>query len=126
MLRTFLLAGTGGAIGSVMRYGITLLLPRATDASFPAATLLINLLGSLAIGLLAGCAVRNAWLSGPGWALLAVGVCGGFTTFSAFALDSVRLLQHGAALTAIIYNTVSIVLGITLCYAGYYFSSSFS
>lgn len=80
---------------------------------------MINLTGSFIIGLLAGITVRNAWMAGTGWPLLAVGVCGGFTTFSAFSLEALRLFQEGAVITALIYLVASVVSGIALCYAGY-------
>src|SRR6186997_1541559 len=106
----------------MLRYGISLLTLRITVVAFPVATLAVNLLGCLAIGLLAGTATRNAWFSGDGWMLLAAGLCGGFTTFSAFALDNLKLLQTGANVTAIIYTGLSIIGGLFLCLAGFYLS----
>jgi len=119
MIRSFLLIGLGGAAGSMARYAVSLLLPKASTASFPIATLLVNLLGCLVIGLLAGCALRNNWMMHTGWALLATGLCGGFTTFSAFALDGLKLMESSAILTAIIYATISVAIGMMLCYVGY-------
>jgi fluoride exporter len=118
MLRNFLLVGAGGALGSILRYAVASLLPRI-GRGFPWATFTVNLAGCFIIGILAGLAPRSAWLSGSGWALLATGLCGGFTTFSAFALDGIKLFQSGANLSAITYIVMSLVLGILLCYAGY-------
>jgi fluoride exporter len=118
MLRDFLLVAAGGAFGSMLRYGIALALPR-TGREFPWATLSVNLIGCFLIGILAGLLPRNSWMSGAGWALMGTGICGGFTTFSAFALDGIKLFQSGAALTAILYIIVSVGIGILLCYLGY-------
>jgi CrcB protein len=118
MLRDFLLVGAGGALGSILRYAIMLLLPR-TGQGVPWATLSVNLIGCFCIGLFAGLLPRNAWVSGIGWTFLVTGLCGGFTTFSAFALDGIKLLQAGAHLTALSYIVVSIIFGIVLCYAGF-------
>ena len=126
MIRTFLLVGLGGAVGSMARYAITLLMPKASTGSFPTATLLVNLSGCLLIGLLAGVTVRSTWMTHTGWALLATGLCGGFTTFSAFALDGLKLMESGATTTALIYAVLSVALGMVLCYFGYYLTSSYT
>lgn len=118
MFKNFLLVGAGGAIGSMLRYAFTVLLPRS-ERGFPWATVSINLIGCLLIGLLTGLALRYHWLTNAGWALLAIGLCGGFTTFSAFALDTVKLFQEGAQFTAVLYTVISTVAGIILCYLGY-------
>lgn len=118
MLRTFLLVGAGGAAGSMLRFALVLMLPRP-GRSFPWATLSVNLIGCLLMGLLAGLVPRYQWMNNTGWALLATGLCGGFTTFSAFALDNVKLFQSGAGVEAVAYTLVSLICGIILCYAGY-------
>ena len=124
MLRTFLLVGVGGAAGSMARYATTLLLTRASANAFPAATMLVNLMGCLLIGVLAGWAERSVLLNNAGWALLATGFCGGFTTFSAFALDNMKLQQGGASGTALVYSMISIVGGMLLCYIGYHLATT--
>lgn len=118
MLRNFLLVGAGGAVGSILRYALALMLPRA-GKGFPWATLSVNLIGCLLIGLLAGMTPRNNWMFHTGWVLLATGLCGGFTTYSAFALDNVKLFEAGGSITALAYTLVSLVGGIILCYLGY-------
>ena len=118
MLRNFLLVGVGGAAGSALRYAIALMLPRA-GRGFPWATLSVNLIGCLLIGLLSGLTPRNHWMFQTGWVLLATGVCGGFTTYSAFALDNVKLFEAGGSLVALTYTLISLVFGIILCYVGH-------
>lgn len=114
----FLLVAIGGAVGSVLRYGAGLWLKPAPGAPFPTATLLINLFGSFLIGLIAGIAARNAWMAGAGWLLLATGLCGGFTTFSAFSLEGLRMLQSGHLLFALLYLGGSVIGGLALCALG--------
>lgn len=118
MFRNFLLVGAGGAAGSMLRYAIAVALPR-TERDFPWATLTVNLIGCFLIGLLAGCMPKSQWLQQAGWMLLATGLCGGFTTFSAFALDNVKLFNADSGATAFSYIAASIVCGTALCFAGY-------
>lgn len=107
----------------MLRYGLSLLMPRPAPGGFPVATLLVNLLGCLMIGLLAGLSERSGWISQTGWPLLAIGLCGGFTTFSALALEDMRLLQEGALATAVWYTIISVTGGILLCRTGYALSA---
>lgn len=119
MLRDFILVAFGGAAGSVARYAVSLAISRYWARPFPLAILLINLAGCLAIGMLAGIAARNEWMQRSGmWLLLATGLCGGFTTFSAFALDNVKLLEGHLLTATIVYLVASIVGGILLCRIG--------
>ena len=122
-MKNMLLVALGGAAGSVLRYSIGVWLKQAFDGSFPLATLVVNLLGSLLIGLLAGYAGRQEWMSGDGWLLLATGLCGGFTTFSALSLEGFRMLQSGAVGTALLYLGASVVVGLALCAVGYRIST---
>jgi CrcB protein len=114
----------GGAIGSVLRYqmgrGMTHWLGPQVMTTFPWATLAVNVLGSLAMGLLAG------WLgrAGPDLAtepsrlLLGVGLLGGFTTFSAFSLELMMLIERGQAGQAFTYGAISVLAGLTALYIG--------
>lgn len=99
----------GGALGALLRYGVGLLAPPApAGTTFPWATVGINIVGSLALGALAGLFLGG---SGPGPALrlfLTVGVLGGFTTFSTFALDAVTLASAGQGLRAAAYVLLSV------------------
>jgi len=116
MLKNFLLVGLGGGLGSVLRYGSSLLV---NSKLFPWATLAINILGSLIIGIVFAMSIRQEPL-GNNWKLfLATGICGGFTTFSAFSLENMGLLQSGKYGMAIAYVCASIVLGIAAAFIGY-------
>jgi fluoride exporter len=111
-----LAVAAGGATGSVARYVLGLLLQRASSG-FPVSTLLINVAGSFLIGLLVrlfDAPDHNQLLR----AALTVGICGGFTTFSAFSAETVTLLQQGKAGRAALYVAVSLVLGVLATFAG--------
>ncbi len=107
----------GGAVGSAARY----LTGRATLSLFgpgyPAGTLAVNLVGGLLMGVLAGVLARSS--AGENWRLLlGVGVLGGFTTFSAFALDTVVLIERGQPSLALGYILVSVIGSILAVFAG--------
>ena len=105
-----LLVGAGGALGAMGRYGLSLL-PWRGD--FPLLTLCTNLLGAVLIGFIVGLADQGQ-LSPGGTLFWKTGVCGGFTTFSTFSLESLTLLQKGKWLPGGSYMALS--LG--LCLAG--------
>ncbi len=118
-IRTLLLVGIGGAAGSMVRFMISGIVARAGNMQLPVATFGINIAGSFLIGLLFGLSIReNSALSQPMMLLLATGFCGGFTTFSAFALENINLLQKGAPLTAMGYSIASVVCGLLFCRLG--------
>lgn len=112
-LTSFLAVAAGGAVGAVLRYLISLI-PFRGD--LPAATLLTNLIGAVAIGFIAGFA---AWGRGGKNLILffKTGVCGGFTTFSTFSLEAFGLLEKGRLITGAVYITASLagcILGVWL------------
>jgi CrcB protein len=118
MLRLLLAIAAGGAVGAVARYGVALAALRA-GATFPYGTLAVNVLGSFLLGAL----VRlfgAAPASGPRALELAltVGLCGGFTTFSTFGLDTVRLLETGQPAHAALYVAASVALSLLALWAG--------
>ena len=118
MYKIVLLVGSGGFIGSIARYGIGHIASKYIQTSFPIGTFVINIIGSFIIGILFGLVSRNQWMQQGGYLLLASGFCGGFTTFSTFALDNVNLMQKGESVTAIIYTGLSVIVGLLLCRVG--------
>jgi len=117
-LKTILLIGSGGFIGSVARYGLQQLIARFYSPAFPLGTLLVNLAGCFAIGLIYGLAERGTWLNEDGRLFLAIGLCGGFTTFSSFSYENIKLVRDGQFGLALLYIAVSVVLGMALTFAG--------
>lgn len=110
-----LAVGAGGFIGAVLRYPITLL-PLKTE--FPLKTLAVNLIGCFAIGIIAGLA-ENRLAENPRLILfLKVGICGGFTTFSSFALETDELISNSRYMAAGAYAAASVLLGIAAAYLG--------
>lgn len=116
MLKNVLLAGLGGAIGTMMRFGTYLLFK---NQHFPYATLLINFAGSLIIGIVFGLCLKDIQFENNWKIFLATGICGGFTTFSAFSLENFQLLQQGKYFLALVYIISSIIIGIMAAWAGY-------
>jgi fluoride exporter len=118
MLRHLLLVMLGGGLGSGLRFGADMLLLRiAPDASraFPWATLAVNLVGCFVAGLLLGVVSRDGIRYGPEMkVLLITGVCGGLTTFSAFALQTIAVSPGKAALNI----SLSIAGGLLLAWTG--------
>ena len=108
MMNPVIQVALGGALGASARYGVNLGAARLFGPVFPWATLAVNVAGSLLMGLLVAALGRDS-----GWApLLMTGVLGGFTTFSAFSLDTVLLWERGQAGLALGYVAVSVVLSI--------------
>lgn len=118
MLRSLLFVGIGGAAGSMLRYGVGHVMTKYVPGTFPFGTFAVNIIGCFIIGILFGMVSRNQWLQDGGMLLLASGFCGGFTTFSTFAIDNVSLMQKGQSTVAIIYTGISIVCGLLLCRLG--------
>jgi CrcB protein len=107
-----LLVALGGAVGSVARYGVGFAAARWLGVAFPWGTLAVNIAGGLAMGLLAA---RSG--GDPMRLLLGVGFLGGFTTFSAFSLETVRLMEHQPGLAAL-YAAASLILSVGACWLG--------
>ena len=118
-IRNIIAVGAGSFIGGIARYLVSLVM-KGISKGFPWATLLVNLLGCLIIGLLWGFLSRNA-AENTSWGLfLTVGLCGGFTTFSTFSKEALTMLQTGQIWGFASYIALSILAGIVLVAIGYY------
>ena len=106
-----LAVGAGGFLGAVLRY-LAGMLPVGQPAGFPLTTFCINLLGSFLIGFVSQIAADRQTAGDPATLFLKVGLCGGFTTFSTFALESARLFQDGRGALAFLYIISSTVLSV--------------
>lgn len=116
MLKNILLVGLGGAAGSMLRYAFGVWFKHT---SFPLATFLVNIIGSFIIGLVFAYALRNESFA-INWRLfLAAGICGGFTTFSAFSLESLIMLQQQRIGMFFLYVIGSLLLGLVATWLGY-------
>lgn len=117
-MHAYLIVGIGGAMGSMARYGIGRVLP---SGSFPYATLTVNLVGALLMGLLMAVLSRVSLEWGEEARLLiGVGLLGGFTTFSAFSLDVVTLLQRGEWVSFFTYISLSVLGSIAALAFGFW------
>ena len=118
-IRNILIVGSGSFIGGAARYFVSIAM-KTVGKGFPWGTLLVNLAGCLAIGLLWGFFSKTS-SEGNSWALfLMVGVCGGFTTFSTFSKEALVMLQTGNIMGLLAYIGISVIIGIALVAAGYY------
>ena len=112
-----LLVMAGGALGSAARFLVGRATLKGFGPDFPYGTLTVNLIGGFAMGLLAGFLACHS--AGENWRLLlGVGVLGGFTTFSAFSLDVVTLIERGGLLTALGYTLASVAGSVIALFAG--------
>jgi len=119
MLRTLLFVAIGGSIGSIFRYLTTVLIEKYYASIFPLATFLVNIAGCLIIGLTMGWLEKNQLMSSNIKWFLVTGFCGGFTTFSAFGYENIRLLQNGNVFLALVYIIISIILGLGSVWLGF-------
>ena len=114
MLKDILLVGTGGFAGSVLRYLISAgMMSAAVRTGFPLGTFTVNAVGAFLIGAFFAVVPGGVW-----YTLLAAGFCGGFTTFSAFSLESLRLLRDGNYGTATLYIAGSVAVCIVFAWLG--------
>jgi CrcB protein len=119
-MRILLLIGTGSFIGGVLRYGLSQFIQTKFLSAFPFGTLGINLLGCFAIGLVFALSERTN-MSPEMRLFLATGICGGFTTFSAFSNETFSLMRDGQLLYASAYITSSVLFGLLATFFGYSF-----
>lgn len=117
-MQAYLLVGIGGALGAAARYGAQSWIGSLANG-FPTATFLINILGSIAMGLLVGVLAKTT----PQYQneirlFVAVGIFGGFTTFSSFSLDAITMIERGDVLLASVYIVGSVILSVAGLWMG--------
>jgi len=118
-MNAYLLVGAGGALGAMARFGVSSLVGRLWPMSFPLATLIVNIVGSIAMGLFVGLMSRLLPVAQNELRLfIAVGILGGFTTFSSFSLDTIVLVERGDVISAIAYVALSVVVCLIGLYLG--------
>ena len=119
-MRAWLLVAFGGAVGSMARYGLGLMVAAIVGQACPWGTLLINVLGSLVIGASAGLIGAGGRMEGDLTIglLVMTGLCGGFTTFSSFSLQTLTLMRSGEPIAALAYVLASVVLCVLATFVG--------
>lgn len=117
-MKNILLVGLGGFAGSVCRYLISVYSMKTFASALPIGTLFVNLGGSLLIGLLAGAMIKSEYSSLQ--LLLLTGFCGGFTTFSTFSIEGMKLLENARYGYYTGYVVLSVIGGLVLCMAGFW------
>ena len=116
MLKLIMIAGTGGFLGTVSRFLASRYFQNLFLSAFPFGTFIVNITGCLLIGVFFGLSQKGDFLS-PEWRMfLTVGFCGGFTTFSAFAVENVTLLKDGDFFYFALYTGLSVFLGLLATY----------
>lgn len=115
MIKQILLVGLGGAVGSILRFLTSAFIVRIEPFPFPLATFLINILGCFCIGLFANLVPSNNLRM-----LLITGFCGGFTTFSTFASETLTFENNNQSILAFVYVLASCVIGISAVWLGMY------
>lgn len=116
-MKTLLLIGSGGFLGSVLRYLISQYIQLRYLADFPYGTFVVNVAGCFIIGTLFGFSEKGV-LSDEWRMFLATGICGGFTTFSAFSNETMVLMRDGQVFIALVYVAASISIGLAATFAG--------
>lgn len=117
MLKALMYVWIGGGLGSILRYGIYLVMNKFFPVLFPWGTFLVNILGCFAIGAFFAIAQQADW--NTSWKLfLITGLCGGFTTFSSFSNEGIQLLQQGHYINLALYVLLSVALGLLATYLG--------
>lgn len=118
MLKTILIVGFGGFIGTVARFLTSRYFQENIASVFPWSTFTINIIGSLLIGIFYGISEKGDFMSPDVRLFLTVGICGGFTTFSTFSNDAFLLLKQEEWLRFAFYTSMSFFLGLLAVYVG--------
>ena len=114
----WLMIAIGGALGSVARYAAVSYLTPMLGYRFPTGTFIVNISGSLLIGIAYVLLVEKATLPSEWRLFFITGILGGYTTFSAFSLEILHMWQNGQVLNSIFYATSSVTLGLLFAYIG--------
>jgi CrcB protein len=116
-LAAALLVALGGAVGAPLRYVTEFVVSSLHDTVFPWGTWVVNVVGSLVLGVVAGLVTAGA----PAWlgTLVGTGICGALTTFSSFGYETVRLAEEGAVGAAALNVVGSLAAGVVACAVGY-------
>jgi fluoride exporter len=117
-MKSYLLVFVGGGIGASLRHAVNMISARGLGTAFPWGTFIINISGSLVMGLIAGYLAFKGGASQPWRLFLMTGILGGYTTFSAFSLDAALLYERGEIASALFYVLGSVVLSIAGLFAG--------
>lgn len=117
-----LLVFVGGGLGAMLRHGVNRLAFAIWGAAFPAGTMIVNVVGSLVMGLLIGMFAAYPAINQPARLFLTTGLLGGFTTFSAFSLDALTLYERGQIGLALGYVAASVILSLAAIAAGFFLS----
>lgn len=118
MVKSILLVGFGGFIGSVARFLVSRYFQENVASVFPWGTFAVNIVGSLLIGIIYGVSEKGELLNSDARLFLAVGICGGFTTFSTFSNDAFLLLRQQEWLRFVVYPSLSFFAGLMAVYIG--------
>ena len=117
-MNSYLLVFVGGGLGASLRHAVNMISARGLGTAFPWGTFIINISGSLVMGLIAGYLAFKGEASQPWRLFLMTGILGGYTTFSAFSLDAALLYERGEIASALFYVLGSVVLSIAGLFAG--------
>ncbi len=118
MLKTIVYIAIGGALGSVLRFLTSILVNKYWQSIFPMATFLVNIVGCFLIGFIISFFHKQNLLNSDLKWFLITGFCGGFTTFSAFGLENVRLLENQNLGLSLLYVLTSVIVGIGFVWIG--------
>lgn len=120
-LSSLIMVFVGSGLGGIVRYGISIFMAKSPEGAVPKATLCINIIACFILGAIMGKLQNFSSAEQPLYLLMAVGFCGGMSTFSTWSYEHLQLIQQGYYSTAILYILSSIILGCVATFLGFYF-----